>query len=81
MSTYYCDTCHMKFEAEGTRTEWKDRTYGLCSRWTAPCPRCGSESGAAKMVHSHSGEDGDGGCGCGGSCSCGGGECSSCGGC
>lgn len=85
MSTFYCDQCHTKFEAEGNKTEWIDRTYGPCSRWTAVCPSCGAEAGLARTAHAHG--DGDDGCGSGscscggGSCSCGGGGCSSCGGC
>jgi len=31
MSTFYCEKCHKKFEAEGDKTEWIDRTYGPCS--------------------------------------------------
>jgi hypothetical protein len=90
MSMFYCEHCHKKFEAEGEKTEWVDRTYGPCSRWTATCLECGSESGLARAVHAHGDGDGDmddgcesGSCGCGGggSCSCGGAGCSSCGGC
>lgn len=81
MSTFYCEQCRKKFEAEGTKTEWMDRTYGPCSRWTAPCPLCRTESDMARMTHTHSDDHGHGSCGCGGGCSCGGGGCSSCGGC
>jgi len=84
MSIFYCDTCHTKFEAEGVKTDWIDRTYGPCTRWTASCPDCGEESQLAKTVHAHGdGDDGceGGSCGGGGSCSCGGSGCSSCGGC
>jgi hypothetical protein len=86
MSTFYCEQCHKKFETEGNKKEWIDRTYGPCSRWTAICPDCGAESGLARTAHVHGGGDdgcGSGSCSCGGggSCSCGGGGCSSCGGC
>jgi hypothetical protein len=83
MSTFYCEDCHKKFEAEGEKTEWIDRTYGPCSRWTATCPECGAESSLARTVHAHGDGDGDmdDNCGDGGSCSCGGAGCSSCGGC
>lgn len=84
MSTFYCEHCRKKFEAEGEKTEWIDRTYGPCSRWTASCPACGAESGLAKTAHVHGDGEGNGGCSCGcggGSCGCGGGGCSSCGGC
>jgi hypothetical protein len=83
MSTFYCEHCSKKFEAEGEKTEWVDRTYGPCSRWTASCPECGAESGLARTVHAHGDGDGDmdDGCGGDGSCSCGGAGCSSCGGC
>jgi len=85
MNIFYCDACRRKFEAEGVKTNWIDRTYGPCTRWTASCPDCGEECQLAKTVHAH-GDGGDGceggSCDCGGSsCSCGGSGCSSCGGC
>lgn len=83
MSIFYCNTCHTKFEAEGVKIDWIDRTYGPCSRWTASCPDCREECQLAKTVRAHSdqnssSEEGSSG---GGSCSCGGSGCSSCGGC
>ncbi len=83
MSTFYCEHCHRKFEAEGDKTEWVDRTYGPCSRWTAACPLCGEASGLARTVHTHGDSAMDDGCSCGGggSCNCGGAGCSSCSGC
>jgi len=85
MNIFYCDACRRKFEAEGVKTNWIDRTYGPCTRWTASCPDCGEECQLAKTAHAH-GDGGDGceggSCDCGGSsCSCGGSGCSSCGGC
>jgi hypothetical protein len=89
VSRYRCDVCKNTFEAEGSKHEWIDRTYGPCSRWVATCPACGEECQMAKTVHSSGDGDvdlDDGGagasCGCGsGSCGCGGGGCASCGGC
>jgi hypothetical protein len=85
MSIFFCDTCHKKFNADGVKSDWTDRTYGPCTKWTASCPDCGEECQLAKTVHAHtegidSMERGSGGYG-GGSCSCGGSGCSSCGGC
>lgn len=82
MSTFYCDSCRAKFEAEGTKTEWIDRTYGPCTRWTAVCSTDGAECGLAETVHAHSesgfsGEPLDLG---GGSCGAGGSGSSCCGG-
>lgn len=80
MNVFYCDACCTKFETEGTRTEWIDRTYGPCARWTAVCPTCGAECGLTETVHVQSGGsdiggsmDWGGGSGCGPSCgpSCG----------
>jgi len=85
MSIFYCDTCHTKFESEGVKIDWIDRTYGPCTRWTASCPDCGEECQLAKTVHTHgdgNSESEGSSCDCGGgSCSCGGSGCSSCGGC
>ncbi|NHB69397.1 hypothetical protein [Perlabentimonas gracilis] len=43
MPTFYCKTCDLKFEAEGTKQEWIDPTFGPCSKLTAPCPTNGEE--------------------------------------
>jgi hypothetical protein len=82
MSVFYCDACRARFEAEGARTEWIDRTYGPCTRWTAICPTCGAECRLAETVHAHSENDSFGGSlgWGGGSCDGGGSGCSSCGG-
>jgi hypothetical protein len=79
MSIFYCNACHKKFEADGVKTDWIDRTYGPCTRWTASCPDCGEECQLAKTTHAHGDGDGDDDFE-GGSYGCGGSGCSSCGG-
>jgi hypothetical protein len=75
MTKFTCETCKKTFEAEGTKQEWIDRTYGPCSRWVAVCPDCGAECQMARTAHPQEGGFDDAGmdgssCG-GGSCSCG----------
>jgi len=43
MSTFYCKSCDLKFEAEGTKQEWIDPTFGPCSKLVATCPTNGEE--------------------------------------
>jgi hypothetical protein len=43
MATFFCKSCDLKFEAEGTKLDWIDPTYGPCSKFTAPCPTNGEE--------------------------------------
>lgn len=79
---FVCETCKKTFDAEGTKQEWMDRTYGACSRWVAVCPDCSAECQTARTVKLQAdgldSADPDGGsCSCGGGCSnCGGGSCS-----
>ncbi len=71
---FVCETCKKTFEAEGTKQEWVDRTYGPCSRWVATCPDCGMECQTERTFRLQvDGFDDDE---TGGSCSCGGGSCS-----
>lgn len=75
---FVCETCKKTFEAEGTKKEWIDRTYGACSRWVAICPDCGAECQTEPTIQLQVDGLGDESMD-GGSCSCGGGSCS-CGG-
>jgi len=72
---FICEPCKKTFEAEGSKREWVDRTYGPCSRWTALCPDCGAECQMVPAAHLQTGDFDDAGMD-GGSCSCGGGSCS-----
>jgi hypothetical protein len=43
METYICKTCNLKFDANGSKTEWIDAAFGPCSKMVAKCPECGNE--------------------------------------
>lgn len=43
MPIFYCKSCNIKFEAEGTKVEWIDPAFGPCSKLVAECPANGEE--------------------------------------
>lgn len=45
MKDYKCYDCGKLFKAKGRKKDFIDPVYGPCSKWVAPCPGCGGESG------------------------------------
>ncbi len=43
MATFYCKSCKLKFEDEGTKVEWIDAAFGPCTKLIAKCPQNGDD--------------------------------------
>lgn len=69
-TTFYCEKCGKKFEAEGSKKEFNDPIYGACHTNVASCPDCNCESAEYKAAKPQKMNPGFTAPSCSGGCCC-----------